>query len=76
MALLLELPVRPIEGSFDGIGGELSLDRSPITFDQLFALVQAGRAVLELGTDTPDRERLLRPLETVVFRDWRGVPCD
>ena len=72
---LLELPVRPIEG-FAGIGGDLSPYSGPIPFDQLFALVQAGRAVLELGTDIPDRERLLRPQEAVFFRDWRRVPCD
>jgi hypothetical protein len=39
-------------------------------------LVQAGRTVLDLTTDIPGQERMLRPLETVVFRDWRRVPCD
>ena len=75
MATLLELPIRPIEGQA-AIGGEVPFDRGPMSFDQLFALVQAGRAVLELVTDIPGRERLVRPLETVVFTDWRRVPCD
>lgn len=75
MALLLELPVRPIEG-FAGIGGDLSPYSGPIPFDQLFALVQAGRAVLVLRTDIPDRAQLLRPLKSVVVTDWRRVPCD
>jgi hypothetical protein len=67
MALLLELPVRPIEG-IAGIGGDLSFYTGPISFDQLFALGQAGRAGLELETDVPGQERLLRRLETVFFR--------
>jgi hypothetical protein len=73
--LLLELPVRLFEG-LTGIGGDLPSYMGPISFDQLFALVQAGRTVLDLTTDIPGQERLLRPLETVVFRDWRRVPCD
>jgi hypothetical protein len=74
-ALLLELPVQRFEG-LAGIGGELPGYDGPVPFDQLFALVRTGRAVLEVTTDIPDQERLLRPLRTVVFRDWRRVPCD
>ena len=75
MALLLELPVRVVEG-LTGIGGFLPTYTGPISFDQLFDLVQAGRAVLDITTDIPGQERMLRPLETVSFRDWRRVPCD
>jgi len=75
MALLLELPVRLFEGLV-GIGGDLPSYTGPISFDQLFALVQAERTVLDVTTDIPGQERMLRPLETVVFRDWRRVPCD
>jgi hypothetical protein len=75
MALLLELPVRRIDG-FAGIGGDLPVYSGSIPFDRLFALVQAGRTVLDLTTDIPGQERILRPLETVTFRNWRRVPCE
>lgn len=75
MALLLELPVRRIEGRV-GIGGDLQPYTGLVSFDQLFALLRAGRAVLEITTDIPDQELMLRPLGTVFFRDWRQVPCD
>lgn len=74
-ALLLDLPVRRFDG-LAGIGGDLPSYTGPISFDQLFALVQAGRTVLDVTTDIPGQERMLRPLQTVVFRDWRRVPCD
>jgi len=74
-APLFELPVRPIEGQA-AVGGDLVPYAGPISFEGLFALVQGGRAVLELETDIQGREQLSRPLETVVFRDWRRVPCD
>ena len=76
MAVLLEpLPVRVSEG-LTGIGGGIPGYTGPIPFDQLFTLVRARRAVLDLTTDIPGQERLLRPLQTVSFRDWRQVPCD
>jgi hypothetical protein len=75
MAVLLELPVRRVEGSA-GIGGDLPIYSGPIPFNQLFALVQAGRTVLDLTTDIPGQERMLRPLNTVTFTDWRRYPCD
>ncbi len=75
LALLLELPLRLIQGRA-GIGGDLPIYRGPISFDQLFAVVRNGRTVLDLTTDIPGQERLLRPLEKVFFRDWRRVPCD
>ncbi len=75
MAVLLDLPLRPIEG-WDGVGGDLPSYAGPPSFDQLFALVQAGRAVLEFVTDIPGQERMLRTLETVLFTDWRRLSCD
>jgi hypothetical protein len=74
-ALLFELPVGPIEGQ-PSVGGELVPYAGPISFEALFALVREGRAALELETDIPGGELLIRPLLTVVFRDWRRVPCD
>jgi len=75
MAVLLDLPLRPIAG-WDGVGGDLTSYAGPPSFDQLFALVQAGRAVLELVTDIPGEERVLRRLGTVFFTDWRRLQCD
>lgn len=74
--LLLELPVRLFEGLV-GIGGDLPSYTGPTSFDRLFELVLAKRTLLDVTTDIPGQERLLRPLRTViVFRDWRRVPCD
>jgi hypothetical protein len=73
--LLLELPVRLFEG-LAGIGGELPSYAGPTSFDRLFSLARAGRIVLDLTTDIPGQERLLRPLGTVLFTDWRRVSCD
>lgn len=75
MALLLELPVERIE-SLAEVGGQLQGYTGPVPFAQLFALVRDGRAVLELGTDIPGQEQMFRVLGTVVFRDWRRIPCD
>ena len=76
MAVLWEqLPVQVTQGLV-GIGGALPSYTGPVSFDQLFALVRAGRTVLDLTTDIPGQERLLRPLGTVHFRDWRRLPCD
>jgi hypothetical protein len=75
MALLMELPVRSYEG-LAGVGGDLPVYTGPIAFDQLFAMVRAGQTVLDVTTDIPGQERMLRPLVTVVFRNWRRVPCE
>jgi len=75
MAVLLELPVERIE-SLAEVGGQLPGYTGPVPFEQLFALVRDGRAVLELGTDIPGQEQMFRPLGTVMFRDWRRIPCD
>ena len=74
MALLLELPVARIE-SLAAVGGELQAYAGPVPFEQLFALVRDGRAVLELGTDIQGQEQTFRALTTVVFMDWRWVSC-
>ncbi|MDQ3221991.1 MAG: hypothetical protein M3Q75_00710 [Gemmatimonadota bacterium] len=71
----MHLPLRPIEG-WDGVGGDLTSYAGRPSFDQLFALVRAGRAVLELVTDIPGQERMLRTLETVFFTDWWRLSCD
>jgi hypothetical protein len=75
MALLLALPVRLFEG-LEGIGGDLQPYTGQVSFDELFALVRSGRTAVEVTTDIPGQELVFRPLETVVFRDWREVPCD
>jgi hypothetical protein len=75
MALLLELPVRPIEG-LGAVGGQVRLLTEEISFEPLFDLVRSGRGVLELETDIPGRERLILPLQTVFFRDWSRRQCD
>ena len=74
MALLVELPVEHIQ-SLAGVGGGLPGYRGPVPFEHLFALIRDGRAVLELGTDIPGQEQMFRTLTTVVFTDWRWVPC-
>ena len=74
-AVPVELPIGDLEGLAAGTG-TLREDEGTLPFDELFDLVRAGGAVLELETDVVGRERVRLALVDATFSDWPRPSCD